>query len=205
MTNLILAVIVDKALQAHEEDLKREAGEKEKERHRAVGKFKDLCKEMDTDQSGSVSMDEVMIGFDEMPAFKAVLEVMDVGKRELEVLFHIMDVDRSGEVPYNEFAQELAKVKNSNLATMTSFTKHHVMEMRLMMDHIAEAVLPVEVLQELKRTGEFMDHVDTESNSSKENAPRNSASSEDNPDVPEKRTSRRSVVQDPEKAHWHYQ
>merc|ERR1711865_591289 len=122
-----------------------------------------------------------MIGFDEMPQFKAVLEVMDVGERELEVLFHIMDADRSGEVLYHEFAQELAKVKNSNLATMISFTKHHVMEMRLMMDHIAEAVLPKDILQELKRTGEFMEHDAAEDdNSPKGNAPRKSSSSEDN-------------------------
>merc|ERR1711971_1012270 len=120
MTNLILAVIVDKALQAHDDDLKRQATDKRKEEDKAMDKFMDMCEEMDVDEDGMLSLQELRQGFRHVPQFRAMLDIMDIDEHELEVLFYIMDRDGSGEVSYAEFGEELSKVKNASVTTTLS-------------------------------------------------------------------------------------
>jgi len=144
MTNLILAVIVDKALSAHDDNLKREAEAKERDKDTAIDQFLDMCKEMDVDGDGSLSYKELSRGFETMPSFRHALDLMDIGHKDLEVLFHLMDKDESGDVSYYEFAEELANVRSARVQTMMYFTQHQVQEVRTMVQEIVTAVLPAE-------------------------------------------------------------
>jgi len=149
MTNLILAVIVDKALQAHDDDLKRQATDKRKEEDKAMDKFMDMCEEMDVDEDGMLSLQELRQGFRHVPQFRAMLDIMDIDEHELEVLFYIMDRDGSGEVSYAEFGEELSKVKNASVTTTLSFTKFHVVQTRVMMEQMVTALLPPDMCEKL--------------------------------------------------------
>jgi len=145
MTNLILAVIVDKALQAHEEDVRKEASAMEDERVRAVERFVDICRMMDKDGDNSIDLEELRIGFTELPEFRNILKIMGVSERDLEVLFHMMDQDGSGDVSYIEFAHELAKVRTCNVQTVACFTKFHVVTTQRIVQELADKLHAMEL------------------------------------------------------------
>jgi len=140
MTNLILAVIVDKALQAHEDNTRMAAAKKTEEKTAAIDKFIALCREMDADGSGSLTLDEMMKGYRSMQDFRDSLRILDIAGEDLELLYHMMDKDRSGDVSYDEFGQQLARMKNENIQTMLSFTKHHVIESQIVINALYSSV-----------------------------------------------------------------
>lgn len=127
MTNLILAVIVDKALQDHEDDLEKAAKDRKRNQARAITTFTELCTAMDEDGSGSLTLDELQQGFANSKQLQDTLAMMDVGEKDLDILFGMMDSDQSGDVSYDEFGAELAKIKNQSMQTMLAVTKHHVL------------------------------------------------------------------------------
>lgn len=138
MTNLILAVIVDKALRVHDEDLKREAEELEKQRSTAVDVFTDMCAAMDVDSNGSLDLDELKHGFATMPEFRNILAIMNISENDLEVLFHMMDKDASGDVSYVEFARQLEKVRSASVQTLLSFANHHLLQTKDMIVELSQ-------------------------------------------------------------------
>jgi hypothetical protein len=140
MTNLILAVIVDKALQAHDANIAAAAKAKMKQEELAIHEFNHLCRGLDTDGSGSLSLEEMLEGFDNVAEFRNILELLDIGRDDLKFLFHMMDQDRSGECDYDEFGRELVKIKNENIQTILSFMKHHVVETQVVVNSIYKSV-----------------------------------------------------------------
>lgn len=130
LVNLILAVIVDKATEAREEDAKAIANLREHKQRQAKRSLVKLCMEMDVDKSGSLTLEELMDGFKHSRGFRSVLDVLDVDKEDLECVFRIMDQDRSGDVSYCEFVDLLYRMKTQNSKTLLMFIKHYVLELR---------------------------------------------------------------------------
>merc|ERR1712217_770207 len=54
---------------------------------------------------------------------------MDIGETDLEVVFDVLDRQRSGEVAYKEFTRQLWKMKSQEIKTSVMFVKHSVHEM----------------------------------------------------------------------------
>lgn len=149
MSNLILAVIVEKALSAHDDNLKREAAEMEKKNAHAFEQFVDICVGMDLDGDGTLDIKEMKMGFENSLEFREILKMMDITESELDVLFHLMDADASGTVSYEEFGRELASVKNACLQTTVSFTKYHVLQIRMMLEQLAATLMSQDKFRQL--------------------------------------------------------
>lgn len=130
MLNLITAVIVDAAAAARAHDLKANSRQRQEEQKKALKRFETLCKEMDTDRSGTISFEEVEDGFHNVPDFAALMQIMDIGEQDLQCVFDILDQDRTGEVDYREFAQQLWKIKAQEVKTTLMFVKHYVIQMK---------------------------------------------------------------------------
>eukprot|EP00747_Dinoflagellata_sp_TGD_P160463 gnl/TRDRNA2_/TRDRNA2_177985_c0_seq9.p1 gnl/TRDRNA2_/TRDRNA2_177985_c0~~gnl/TRDRNA2_/TRDRNA2_177985_c0_seq9.p1 ORF type:complete len:566 (+),score=129.13 gnl/TRDRNA2_/TRDRNA2_177985_c0_seq9:113-1810(+) len=124
MVNLVLAVIVEKALEAHQEDLNKEALAKEEEKKQASLHFVALCQEIDMDGSGSLSLAELLAGYDKIEEFRNTLQVMDISREDIVHMFKIMDKDASGDVSYKEFAMQLAAIRTQELQTQICFIKN---------------------------------------------------------------------------------
>ena len=63
---------------------------------------------MDADNSGSLSLEEMLKGYDDIDAFCKLMQVMDIRREDMETIFHVLDTDLSGEVSYFEFCQHLS-------------------------------------------------------------------------------------------------
>jgi len=153
MLNLIMAVIVDKAHERRQEDVKRLAKKRENEAAAAQDRFLGLCEELDQDQDGTLTLKELYDGFEQSPELRDTLRVMDINKGDLDVVFRILDADHSGDVDYKEFAEQLYKMKNHSAQTFLVFIKHYVTEIRC---HLVEQV------KEMGKviTKEMMQHMD---------------------------------------------
>eukprot|EP00927_Polykrikos_kofoidii_P082299 TRINITY_DN8143_c0_g2_i4.p1 TRINITY_DN8143_c0_g2~~TRINITY_DN8143_c0_g2_i4.p1 ORF type:complete len:601 (+),score=94.23 TRINITY_DN8143_c0_g2_i4:88-1890(+) len=159
LMNLILAVVVEKASQAQNLSVEEQAQQHKEDRELACDELLQLCETIDGDKSGKLTVQELLDGFDSSPNFAAMMEVMDVAKKDMEVVFAIMDVDESGDVDFREFVTELHKMKATDTHTLLVFIKFYVTEIRKKVAHeinVLESSLGVKLdrLMELKATPE---------------------------------------------------
>mmetsp|Transcript_11265 Transcript_11265/g.32536 ORF Transcript_11265/g.32536 Transcript_11265/m.32536 type:complete len:189 (+) Transcript_11265:2-568(+) len=63
---------------------------------------------------------------------------MDIGKRDLEDLFEMLDADKTGDVDYQEFVNQLHMLRTSNSHTLLVFVKYYVSELKAKMDKVVE-------------------------------------------------------------------
>lgn len=124
--NLILGVVVDVASGART-TLQQEMEDEEVMRQTQLHhQFLDLCKEMDTNNSGVLSREELMTGFNENESFREIMKGMEINAEDLEVLWSCFDVDATGEVTYTEFVTSCYKLKSSNEHFMLAYIKYYL-------------------------------------------------------------------------------
>lgn len=131
--NLILAVIVERATEARENDHERKLKRKDMERNKTMVDFAKLCHDMDADGSGSLSLDEMLRGYDENDSFRKLMDIMDIKREDMETIFRVLDDDCSGEVSYIEFCQHLASFWERDPVMLQSLVKYSIMEIRKVM------------------------------------------------------------------------
>lgn len=128
--NLVLAVIVDRAAKAKEEDLEECKRERDKQSHKATQLLSRLCSDIDEDGSGTISLTELLQGFDHNDEMKYLFSKLDMTRNDVEELFQLMDVDEHGELSYKYFIDHL------RTSQMDDSRKHLVM-LRLQVAEIA--------------------------------------------------------------------
>eukprot|EP00439_Symbiodinium_sp_Y106_P010572 s2376_g1.t1 len=148
--NLILAVIVERATEARENDQDRKLKKKDQERSKNMIEFALLCNDMDADESGSLSLDEMLKGYDNIEAFSKLMQIMDIRREDMETIFHVLDSDLSGEVSYFEFCQHLSGFFERDPTIMQSLIKYSVMELR--------KVINSDVVEALQRQTDMLHH-----------------------------------------------
>merc|ERR1712232_1042300 len=103
LLNLIVAIIVDRAAGAREEDLELQQTLKEEELEKSCTRLKELFALMDSDGSLSLDVDEFKKSYDDFAEFRDILRLMDITKDDLEEVFCILDANNDGMVSYEEF------------------------------------------------------------------------------------------------------
>ncbi|CAJ1335031.1 unnamed protein product, partial [Effrenium voratum] len=85
---------------------------------------------MDNDGSGSLSLEEMLQGYDQNLQFNSLMELMDIRRSDMETIFNVLDSDSSGEVSYVEFCQQLGTCRKRDPVMMNSLIKYSIMELR---------------------------------------------------------------------------
>lgn len=129
-SNLILAVIVDCAADARQDDLDYQAQRAKLGEEAAKLRFIRLCADLDTDHSGSLTYQEFEASYDNSPELCSMLKVINIEKKDLPMLFKIMDDDDSGTLDYGEFAETVHKMKCSESWTTFTFLKMQLMDIK---------------------------------------------------------------------------
>lgn len=124
--NLILGVVVNVATQARD-DLKASIeDEKIVERMELHGHLCTICTEMDVNQNGELSKDELLQGYEQNDKFRNTLLEMDIQEEDLEILWTILDSDKTGQVSYNTFISHCYTMKISDTQFMLAYIKYYV-------------------------------------------------------------------------------
>eukprot|EP00927_Polykrikos_kofoidii_P082296 TRINITY_DN8143_c0_g1_i2.p1 TRINITY_DN8143_c0_g1~~TRINITY_DN8143_c0_g1_i2.p1 ORF type:complete len:628 (+),score=107.29 TRINITY_DN8143_c0_g1_i2:127-1884(+) len=130
LMNLMLAVVVEKASEVQQCSTEEELANKQHERRQACSELMELCEVLDNDNSDCLNLAELTDGYDNSPGFAAKMQVMDVAKQDMEVIFSSMDVDGSGDVDFREFVEEMHKMKSSESYTLLVFLKFHINQIK---------------------------------------------------------------------------
>jgi len=85
---------------------------------------------MDEDGSGSLTLDELINGFQNNEEFRDALTMMELNEDDLEIVFKIMDNDRSGALDYHEFVDELQRMQKREMHMLLVFIKYYVQQIR---------------------------------------------------------------------------
>lgn len=146
--NLILAVIVEKAAEARQNDLDRKLQQKDLDRERNMVDLALLCDRMDTDGSGALSLEEMLHGYVNERKFYTLMQESGIEKDDLQTMFNVLDADDSGEVDYVEFCNQLGKCPKRDPMMLAAMTRYSVMEVRKILQH--------EIQQSLNEQKEFL-------------------------------------------------
>jgi hypothetical protein len=128
--NLLLAVIVDRANAARAEDKKALLREEQREKQVLGKHLMNVCGALDTDGSKTLSLQELQEGWNENDDFQTTMQAMDIGEEDIAAVFNILDSDQSGTVQYEEFVEQLWKMKSTDQQTMLIFIKYYVCDIR---------------------------------------------------------------------------
>ena len=89
-----------------------------------------ICRELDADNSGELSKDELVHGYDNIQDFREALLELQIGREDLEIVWIILDNDKSGLVSYTEFIAQLLGMKNSDSQFMLAYIKYYITVIR---------------------------------------------------------------------------
>ena len=101
--NLILAIVVEKAPEARQNDMERRAEQRETEREELMVELAILCDMLDQNNNGALSLDEMLQGYSGNKNFRDLMAQLGIDEGHVETIFNVLDGDQSGEVDYTEF------------------------------------------------------------------------------------------------------
>lgn len=128
LLNLITAVIVDNAAVGRAADHHYLAHEKEIQKRKAQQCLNKICRRIDVNQNGSISLLELKSAAERVPEFGQLMKIMDIAIEDMECVFGILDKDGSGDVSYEEFTHQLWKMRSQEDKTLLMFVKFYVIQ-----------------------------------------------------------------------------
>ncbi|CAJ1406801.1 unnamed protein product [Effrenium voratum] len=132
--NLIVAAIVDSGAQAREEALeakrRRQRIEELRQKERQKNRLLEICQILDDDESGSLSFEELLTGYEKNAEFRAAMKDYNIDRRELDVLFRVFDEDGAGVLDYQEFFNLIDSAREQASQQVLTFVRFAVMDLR---------------------------------------------------------------------------
>ncbi|CAE7363006.1 SCN11A, partial [Symbiodinium necroappetens] len=137
--NLVVAVIVDAAMEQREKDITTLAADLDYELEEDLKHLGQMFKKVDANGDGELSLSELLQGAEKDAEFQNRLRVMDIDAVDLEQLFHMLDEDHSGSISPDEFTLALSRWMRES-KTANHFVKYMVRNLsvnqRQMQKHI---------------------------------------------------------------------
>ena len=70
---------------------------------------------MDKDKSGNLTLQELTGGFNENEEFSNLMQLLDVQEEDTSFVFELLDANGDGVVSYDEFIEQLYKMKTQQV------------------------------------------------------------------------------------------
>jgi len=129
-TNLILAVIVEMSVQAREADSLAVIMQKRRENIDFANKLHSVLQKADADGSGTLTLDELVRGYEGDATLRQEFNKMDIDRTDLRNLYYLMGADEHVGLGYAELVSLLQKARLQD-------QRVYLMTMRLQIEHIA--------------------------------------------------------------------
>jgi len=139
--NLILSVIVERAGEARDRDIADRIQQKDEEAGQVKLQLLKVCAAMDTDCSYNLSVEELRAAYDKLPDFRNFIKLMSVGRKDLDMVFELLDSDCNGSVDYKEFCDELYLLSLTDQRWALADAKHKLSAMKRSIDNKLEEML----------------------------------------------------------------
>lgn len=124
--NLMLGVVVDVASQARGYMLGQIEEENLISKMELKHKLTEMCKSLDTKGLGYLDEDELKQGFQDNTEFRESLSGMSITEADLDILWAILDEEKTGKVGYVEFCAYCYKMRSSKEEFMLAYIKYYV-------------------------------------------------------------------------------
>lgn len=111
LLNLIVAAIVDANIAAREDDIAIAAKIRDQAHKEAWTSFEDICRDMDEDGSGDVSVEEFKKFLAENLELQQHLTIMGIQDHDVDDLLKLMDEDGSGTLECDEFIEQFTAMR----------------------------------------------------------------------------------------------
>merc|ERR1719375_1105983 len=86
-----------------------------------------ICKEMDVDNSGDLSKENIFGGFEHNEKFRSTLQEMNITEEDLEILWTILDDSKTGRVSYDSFISHCYNMRASDMKFVLAHIKYTVL------------------------------------------------------------------------------
>eukprot|EP00931_Biecheleriopsis_adriatica_P075289 TRINITY_DN49191_c0_g1_i1.p1 TRINITY_DN49191_c0_g1~~TRINITY_DN49191_c0_g1_i1.p1 ORF type:complete len:650 (-),score=134.60 TRINITY_DN49191_c0_g1_i1:106-2055(-) len=134
-TNLILSVIVDTAATTRDENMKQKMKEQRKKESEDAQQLYDTMARIDADGSGTLTLQELLTGYDEDAGTQEKLLALGIDRPELEFLFHEMDYDESSVLSYSDFVETIIKAETQDNRMQLMMLKLQMKKISYMVSH----------------------------------------------------------------------
>lgn len=121
--HLIVVVMVDTFAKDKARDIDGIVAELDKEEANEKRELAQIFAEIDVDNNGQLSCEELFVAAEKVPAFSKWLRFLDIDSQDLVVLFQMVDSDESGSIDPKEFIEAMYRFKNNEPRTATFFVK----------------------------------------------------------------------------------
>lgn len=125
--NLILAVIVDSSMSSREEDSIAKLNAKKRAEVENLKRFYKLMEQVDVNNNGLVSQEELLEGYDLDPNVQAMFNDLNIDRADLEMIFEYLVKEEDDDLSYAELVEALRRASEQE-------TKVQLMVMKLQMD-----------------------------------------------------------------------
>lgn len=124
LLNLILAVIVERAVQARQDDSAIFLAERAQLFKSMKSRLVSMFNRIDKDGNGFLTEQEVLEGFRTDSNFADLFRTMGISQSEMAVVFQILNVDETGLLSYEDFVEQLYRMKTEDSSTYLLFNLH---------------------------------------------------------------------------------
>ena len=124
--NLILQVIIEKAMSERQEDQQYQLVLEASKEDESKKKLLCMIKRLDIDGSGRLSLKEILKAYDTDDGFRTLCKSLKIDRNDLAVVFHLLDEDAVGSFGFQEFAEQMHKMKSADTTSMLMFTHHQL-------------------------------------------------------------------------------
>lgn len=111
--------------------------------------FAKICEDMDADSSGTISLQELLEGYDRDDRIQQEMTLMDIEREEIACIYKLFDTENTDELPYESFIAQLYRCKNRNTTTLLMLIKHRLQEIHSRMEEQTRTTR-LEVLQTME-------------------------------------------------------
>lgn len=128
--NLILGVVCNVFTLAHDRIeaeivLEERVAKLETQQH-----LRRICESLDETGSGELTQEQMRIGFETHEDFHQVMDTLEVSSDDLEIVWTIIDTEKSGAVSYQKFVDQVYLMKDNDTHFMLAYIKYYITKIK---------------------------------------------------------------------------